>query len=83
MQGISVARWGVYDPNMQAGGGGDRVMQAKATLNRARTLDEQGNSAGCLETLAEAKHQPRSVTARSKWIDTLTPVAQCVELCLS
>jgi hypothetical protein len=83
MQGISVAHWGFYDVDMQAGGSGDRVMQTKAKLNRARTLDEQGNSAGCLETLAEAKHQPRSVTARSKWIDTLTPVAQCVELCLS
>ena len=39
----------------QAGGGGDRVMQAKAVLNRARALDEQGNGEGCLEAVAEAK----------------------------
>jgi hypothetical protein len=37
--------------------GGDRVMQAKATLNRARTLDQEGNSTGCFEALAEAKRQ--------------------------
>jgi hypothetical protein len=41
----------------EAGGGGDRVMQAKATLNRARTLDQQGNSAACSEAVAEAKRQ--------------------------
>jgi hypothetical protein len=40
-----------------AGGGGDRVMQAKATLNRARTLDGQGNGAGCMEAVAEARRQ--------------------------
>lgn len=40
-----------------AGGGGDRVMQAKATLNRARTLDMQGNGSACLEAVAEAKRQ--------------------------
>ena len=41
----------------QAGGGGDRVMQAKATLNRARTLDQQGDGAACLEAVAEARRQ--------------------------
>ena len=41
----------------EAGGGGDRVMQARATLNRARTLDAQGNSAGCMEAVAEAKRE--------------------------
>lgn len=41
----------------QAGAAGDRVMQAKVTLNRARTLDQQGNSAGCSEAVTEAKRQ--------------------------
>lgn len=41
----------------QAGGGGDRVMQARATLNRARTLDGQGNGSGCMEAVNEAKRQ--------------------------
>jgi hypothetical protein len=41
----------------EAGGGGDRVMQAKATLNRARTLDAQGDGAGCMEAVAEARRQ--------------------------
>ena len=40
-----------------AGGGGDRVMQAKATLNRARNLDGQGNGAGCMEAVNEARRQ--------------------------
>jgi hypothetical protein len=41
----------------EAGGGGDRVMQAKATLNRARTLDGQGNGQGCMEAVNEARRQ--------------------------
>ncbi len=41
----------------EAGGGGDRVMQAKATLNRARILDAQGDGAGCMEAVAEARRQ--------------------------
>jgi hypothetical protein len=41
----------------QAGAGGDRVMLAKATLNRARTLDEKGDEHGCREAIAEAKRQ--------------------------
>ncbi len=40
-----------------AGGGGDRVMQAKATLNRARSFDAQGNAQGCMEALEEARKQ--------------------------
>jgi hypothetical protein len=39
----------------EAGGGGDRVMQAKATLNRARSFDAQGNAQGCMEAVEEAK----------------------------
>jgi molybdate transport system substrate-binding protein len=53
----------------EAGGGGDRVMQAKATRNRARTLDQPGNSTGCLEAIG-GQASARSVMARSKWIDT-------------
>jgi len=41
----------------EAGGGGDRVMQAKATLNRARSFDAQGNSQGCMDAVEEAKRQ--------------------------
>ena len=41
----------------EAGGGGDRVMQAKATLNRARTLEEQGDASGCQGAVAEARRQ--------------------------
>lgn len=40
-----------------AGGGGDRVMQARATLNQARTMDAQGNSTGCMEAVGEARRQ--------------------------
>jgi orotidine-5'-phosphate decarboxylase len=40
-----------------AGGGGDRVMQARAGLNEARTLDGRGNSAACLELIAQAERQ--------------------------
>jgi hypothetical protein len=38
-------------------GGGDNVMQARATLNRARELDKDGNAAACQEALAEAQRQ--------------------------
>ncbi|MBD0271473.1 MAG: hypothetical protein ICV73_06040 [Acetobacteraceae bacterium] len=41
----------------EAGGGGDRVMQARATLNRARSLEGQGNGAGCMEAVNEARRQ--------------------------
>lgn len=40
-----------------AGGGGDLIMQAKATLNRARMLDRDGDIAGCEAALAEAQKQ--------------------------
>jgi hypothetical protein len=39
----------------EAGGGGDRVMQARALLNKARALDQDGNGAGCLATVGDAK----------------------------
>jgi hypothetical protein len=38
-------------------GGGDNVMQARATLNRAKALDQEGNAAACQEALAEAQRQ--------------------------
>ena len=41
----------------EAGGGGDLIMQAKATLNRARMLDRDGDIAGCEAALAEAQKQ--------------------------
>ena len=41
----------------EAGGAGDRVMQAKATLNRARSFDAQGNAQGCTEAVEEARKQ--------------------------
>ncbi len=39
------------------GGGGDRVMQARATLNQARTLDGRGDSAACLDMVTQAERQ--------------------------
>lgn len=42
---------------VEAGEAGNLVMQAKAALNRARTLDREGNTAGCEEALAEAERQ--------------------------
>ena len=41
----------------EAGGGGDRVVQAKATLNRARSFDARGDAQGCMEALEEARKQ--------------------------
>jgi hypothetical protein len=41
----------------EAGGGGDRVMQARASLNQARTLDGRGDSAACLEMVGQAERQ--------------------------
>jgi hypothetical protein len=41
----------------EAGGGGDRVMQARATLNEARTLDGRGDTAGCLSIVTQAENQ--------------------------
>jgi hypothetical protein len=39
------------------GGGGDRVMQARAKLNEARALDGRGESAACLDTVTQAERQ--------------------------
>jgi hypothetical protein len=39
----------------RAGAGGDGIMQAKAALNRARILDQEGNAAGCNDALVAAK----------------------------
>ncbi len=40
-----------------AGAGGDRVMQARAKLNEARTLDGRGDSPGCLDIVTQAERQ--------------------------
>lgn len=40
----------------EAGGGGDRVMQARAKLNQARALEAQGGSA-CMDAVAEAERE--------------------------
>ncbi|HEX2725976.1 MAG TPA: hypothetical protein VHN20_09175 [Beijerinckiaceae bacterium] len=39
------------------GGGGDRVMQARAKLNEARTLDGRGDSTACLDMVTQAERQ--------------------------
>ena len=41
----------------EVGGGGDRVMQARAKLNEARTFDGRGESAACLDTVTKAERQ--------------------------
>jgi hypothetical protein len=41
----------------EVGGGGDRVMQARAKLNEARTLDGRGDSAACLDMVTQAERQ--------------------------
>ena len=41
----------------EAGGGGDRVMQARAKLNEARTLDGRGDGAACLDMVTQAERQ--------------------------
>lgn len=38
-----------------AGEGGDKVMQAKAALNRARALDQQGDAQGCEQQVSLVK----------------------------
>ncbi|MBL6455397.1 hypothetical protein JMJ55_08695 [Belnapia sp. T6] len=40
-----------------AGAAGDRVVQAKATVNRARELAGRGDEAACLGAIAEARRQ--------------------------
>jgi hypothetical protein len=41
----------------EVGGGGDRVMQARAKLNEARALDGRGDSAACLDMVTQAERQ--------------------------
>jgi hypothetical protein len=41
----------------EEGGGGDRAMQARASLNEARMLDGRGNSAACLDMVTQAERQ--------------------------
>ena len=40
-----------------AGGGGDRVMQARAKLNEAKALDGRSDNAACLDKITEAERQ--------------------------
>lgn len=40
-----------------AGAAGDRVMQAKASLNQAKSFDQQGNATKCDEAVTEAQKQ--------------------------
>ena len=41
----------------EAGGGGTGMAEARAALNQARTLDQQGNASGCMEAVAEAERR--------------------------
>jgi len=41
----------------EAGGGGIGMAEARAALNQARTLDQQGNASGCMEAVAEAERR--------------------------
>ncbi|KMO34546.1 hypothetical protein VQ03_23315 [Methylobacterium tarhaniae] len=41
----------------KASGGGTGVMEARASLNRARELDKKGDEAGCMKALSDAKEQ--------------------------
>jgi hypothetical protein len=41
----------------KAGGSGDRVMQAKATINDARVAKGKGDEAGCMAAVTKAKSQ--------------------------
>ena len=45
------------DAAAAAGGAGDRVMQAKATINEARVAKGKGDEAGCLAAVGKAKAQ--------------------------
>ena len=40
-----------------AGAAGDRVMQAKASLNQAKSFDQQGNAIKCNEAVTKAQKQ--------------------------
>src|SRR3712207_4790039 len=50
----------------EAGGGGDRVIQARASLNRARTLDGQGDGAACLDMVTQAERPFGRTTCRER-----------------
>ena len=39
------------------GGGGDRVMQARAKLNEAKALDGRGDASACLDMVTQAERQ--------------------------
>ncbi len=41
----------------KASGGGTGVMEARASLNRARELDKKGDEAGCMKAVSDAKEQ--------------------------
>ncbi|GJD52456.1 hypothetical protein OPKNFCMD_5221 [Methylobacterium crusticola] len=41
----------------QSSGGGTGVMEARASLNRARELDKKGDEAGCMKAVSEAREQ--------------------------
>ena len=41
----------------EAGGGATGMAEARAALNQARTLDQQGNASGCMEAVAEAERR--------------------------
>lgn len=38
-------------------GGGTGVMEARASLNRARELDKKGDEAGCMKAVSDAKEK--------------------------
>jgi hypothetical protein len=44
----------------EEGGGGTGMAEARAALNRARTLDQQGNASGCMEAMTEAERRSAS-----------------------
>jgi hypothetical protein len=41
----------------EVGGGGTGMAEARAALNQARTLDQQGNAPGCMEAVVEAERR--------------------------
>jgi len=41
----------------EAGEGGTRLAEARAMLNQARALDQQGNASGCAEAVSEAERR--------------------------
>ncbi|MFH6783050.1 MULTISPECIES: hypothetical protein [Methylobacterium] len=41
----------------KASGGGTGVMEARASLNRARELDKKGDEAGCMKAVSDAKEK--------------------------